>query len=118
MIRRTCHRCRAEIAQDDRFCTACGAPQTTDATRDEMSGLTCILPVGRSVPSIVAGYLGLFSWAILPAPVAVIAGAFALWDLNRRPHLLGRGRAIFAIIAGVLGTIWGAWVLTMAALAE
>ena len=50
---------------------------------------------------------------ILAAPFAVIVGVFALWDLKRRPHLLGKGRAIFGIVAGVLGIIWGAWIITM-----
>jgi len=107
-----CHRCGAALSPGDRFCTACGAAQTKDATRAEMEGLTAVLPVGRSVASIVAGYLGLMSWAILPAPFAVIVGVFALWDLKRRPHLLGRGRAIVGIVGGVLGMIWGAWIFT------
>jgi hypothetical protein len=68
---------------------------------DEMRWL---LPVGRPASAIAAGYLGLFS--LLPNPFtalpAVICGCVALRTLDRRPDLIGRGRAIFGIVVGGL----------------
>ena len=63
-----------------------------------------ILPIGRSWQSIVAGYLGIFGLAIWPlAPFAVWLGIWAM----RIPGGRGRGRAVFGIIAGALGTLFG-----------
>lgn len=69
-----------------------------------------VLPVGRSGLAIAAGYLGLFSMLIFPAPLALIVGVLALLDIKRHPKKLGKGRAWFGIIAGALGTLailWG-----------
>jgi len=67
-----------------------------------------LLPVGRSGWAIAAGYLGLFSLIVLPAPIALIVSIIALWDIRRSkssPHPKhGMGRAIFGLIMGVLGT--------------
>jgi len=63
-----------------------------------------VLPVGRSGISIVAGYLGLFSLCVLPAPIALIVSLFAIRDLKQNPKLLGWGRAIFGLVMGILGT--------------
>lgn len=64
-----------------------------------------VLPVGRSGWAIAAGYAGLFSLLILPAPAALVLGAIALWDLRRHPEKRGLPRAIFGLIMGLLGTI-------------
>lgn len=67
-----------------------------------------LLPVGRSGWAIAAGYLGLISLIILPAPFALIVSLIAIWHIrqsrltSRRLH--GMGRAIFGLIMGVLGT--------------
>lgn len=67
-----------------------------------------ILPVGRSIWAIAAGYLGLFSFIIFPAPIALIVSVIAIWDIQKSKangnHKLGMGRAIFGLIMGVLGT--------------
>ena len=63
-----------------------------------------LLPVGRSWWAIAAGYMGLFSLAIIPAPLALILGIIAIIHLRSRPDLHGMGRAVFGIVMGVLGT--------------
>jgi hypothetical protein len=64
-----------------------------------------LLPVGRSGWAIAAGYLGLFSVLILPAPFALATGIVAVIRIRRDPHLHGMGRAIFGIVMGTLGTL-------------
>lgn len=80
------------------------APWAAQPSTGPDDALHWILPVGRSWQSITAGYLGLFGLLIWPlAPFALGLGIWAL----RIPGGHGRGRAIFAIIAGVLGTAFG-----------
>src|SRR5262245_19466965 len=62
-----------------------------------------ILPVGQSLCSIAAGYLGLFSLLCFPAPIALIVSLIAIWHLRRIPNLSGWGRAIFGLVMGLLG---------------
>jgi hypothetical protein len=65
-----------------------------------------LLPVGRPVSAIAAGYCALF--AILPlmglpfAVAALACGFVALKKIKARPDLSGRGRAWFGIIVGGL----------------
>jgi hypothetical protein len=63
-----------------------------------------LLPVGRSGWAIAAGYLGLLSFACLPAPLAVVTGILAVLDIRKNPKKHGMGRAIFGIVMGVLGS--------------
>jgi hypothetical protein len=64
-----------------------------------------IAPVGRSPWAIAAGYLGLFSLLLLPAPFAVATGLLALHDIRNDPDKHGKGRAIFGIVLGAIGTL-------------
>ncbi len=68
------------------------------------AGMRLLLPVGRSGWAIAAGYAGLFAIVILPAPLAVILAIIAMVDMKRHPEKHGMGRAIFALITGLLGT--------------
>jgi hypothetical protein len=61
-----------------------------------------IIPVHTSGLAIAAGYMGLFSVLCLPAPIALLLGLLALRELNRKPKLHGRYRAIFAIVMGAI----------------
>ena len=63
------------------------------------------LPVGRSPWAIAAGYLGLFSVLLIPAPLALLLGVVAILDIRRHPKKHGMGRAIFAVIMGLLFTV-------------
>lgn len=73
-------------------------------------GMRLLLPVGRSVWAIIAGYLGLFSVLLVVAPAAVICGVVAIVDIYKskkgpRPKY-GMGRAIFGIVMGIAGSIF------------
>ena len=73
------------------------------------AGMRMLLPVGRSGWAIAAGYLGLFSPMILPAPFAIICSVLALSDIKKSKAMgqpkHGLGRAIFGLIMGVLVTV-------------
>ena len=69
------------------------------------AGMRLLLPVGRSPLAIIAGYLGLISVLIVPAPFALLLGILAVLDMRRHPEKHGMGRAIFGIVMGGLGTV-------------
>jgi hypothetical protein len=65
-----------------------------------------LLPVGRSWQSILAGYLGLAALLIWPvAPAAIVVGVLGLRRARTGGH--GSGRAVFGIVGGVLGCVFG-----------
>jgi hypothetical protein len=72
------------------------------------AGIRMLLPVGRSGWAIAAGYLGLFSLMVLPAPLALIVSLVAIRDIRKSRDTAvpkyGMGRAVFGLIMGVLGT--------------
>ena len=76
--------------------------------------LRWLVPVGRSGLAIAAGYAGLFALVLLPAPIAVVISVLALLDLRRHPDKLGRGRAWFGLITGVVCTVLLVVVLVVA----
>ena len=101
-----CSRCGTENPSTNRHCTSCG--QALHPPRDDLADsrvMRAILPVGRSALAIAAGYAGLFALLIFPAPLALILGVLALRDLKRRPEKYGKGRAVFGLLLGVLGTV-------------
>lgn len=61
-----------------------------------------MIPVGRSGWAIAAGYLGLCSILLLPAPIALFCGIMALRSLKRNPGLGGKGRAWFGLLMGAV----------------
>ena len=77
--------------------------QTTKLGDD--AGMRVLLPVGRSGLAIIAGYLGLFSPIIIPAPLALLFGILAVIDIRKHPDKHGMGRAVFAIIMGIIFSI-------------
>ena len=68
-------------------------------------GLQYVIPINTSVLAIAAGYVGLISVLCFPAPFALLLGILALRQLKKKPKLHGKGRAIFAIVMGVLFSI-------------
>jgi len=80
-----------------------GAPPLPPRGGDDIgqnAGMRMLLPVGRSGLAIAAGYMGLFSVLVLPAPLAIILGILAIRDIKKHPEKHGLGRAWFAIIIG------------------
>lgn len=105
-----CPNCGTQNDDNHYRCIQCrtviqAAPQPSSASIESDPGMRLLLPVGRSVPAILAGYAGLFSILILPAPVALLLGIIAIIDIKKHPDKYGMGRAIFAVIMGGLFSI-------------
>lgn len=83
--------------------------QSVTAGLGQDAGMRLLLPVGRSGWAIAAGYLGLFSLVIVPAPLALIISIVAIRDIRRSSNSPnpkhGMGRAIFGLIMGIAGTV-------------
>jgi hypothetical protein len=104
-----CRFCRIDLRTGEPV-PEVAAPACTATTQDTLpgepdAGMRMLLPVGRSLWAIAAGYLGLFSLTICMAPVALIVSLIAICDLKRNPHLHGMGRAVFGLVMGILGTL-------------
>jgi GYF domain 2/Domain of unknown function (DUF4190) len=76
------------------------APPSPGKDIGQNAGIRMLMPVGRSTWAMVAGYLGLFSLAIAPAPFAVFVSIMAIRDIRRHPDRHGMGRAIFGLVMG------------------
>lgn len=72
------------------------------------AGMRLLMPVGRSGWAIAAGYLGLFSLIVLPAPVSLVVSLVAIRDIRRSKESgkpkYGMGRAVFGLVMGILGS--------------
>ena len=100
-----CPRCQAAIPAGAAACGNCGlAFHTGGAQRDigEDAMIRMLIPVGRSGLAIAAGYAGLFSLILLPAPIALLLGILAIRDIRRSPHKHGMGRAVFGLVMGII----------------
>lgn len=115
---------KIQITQEIIYCPKCGTKNDANAFRcircreviqimaspqgvqilDNDPVIRMMLPVGRSALAIVAGYAGLFAFLIFPAPVALILAFLAIHDIKKHPDKHGMGRAVFALLAGILGT--------------
>ena len=105
-----CQKCGAVGPDQARFCVQCGTAMASIAVTSSYSiendaGMRILLPVGRSVWALIAGYAGLFSLLFFPAPLALIFGIIGIVDIRRNPEKHGMGRCIFAVIMGTLFTI-------------
>lgn len=85
--------------------TTSSTPAQAPRPTSNDDALKYVIPINRSGLSIAAGYVGLFSILLFPAPIALILGLLALRDLKRKPNLLGKGRAWFAIVIGGVFTL-------------
>jgi hypothetical protein len=103
-----CQNCGGEIAMARAVCPHCTRPTIrAEGPRDPVMddpAMRMLLPIGRSAWAIAAGYLGLFSFIVFPAPLALILGIIAIRDLRKHPEKRGMGRAIFGLVMGGLGT--------------
>ena len=117
-----CQNCGNMVADDCRVCPTCGRPPLRMGQAgaapglSEDPGMRLLLPVGRSVYAIVAGYLGLLSPLLLPAPLALLFGFLALRDMRQHPERHGMGRAIFGMVMGGIFTFGLAGMIVMAIL--
>jgi hypothetical protein len=101
-----CPQCRTPLAPGLAACTRCGVPllPTGGAPPNigEDAGVRMLIPVGRSPLAIVAGYVGLLSPLMAPAPIALLLGILAIRDIKKHPNTHGMGRAIFAVVMGAI----------------
>ncbi|HEX6163016.1 MAG TPA: hypothetical protein VFZ31_06615 [Vicinamibacterales bacterium] len=104
-----CPKCGAENDDQSFKCAKCGQIfRSRIVTRSEPRPTTAkdrmIMPVGRSGWAIAAGYAALFGLLVAPAPIALILGLIAAWDLKKNPEKHGWGRTVFALLVGAAGT--------------
>jgi len=101
-----CPKCGAQNDDNAFRCISCGVViqtipvQPQPSAIDDSPGMRMILPVGRSGLAIAAGYAGLLSILMFPAPIALLLGILAILDIRRNPEKHGMGRAVFALIMG------------------
>ena len=77
------------------------APHYATANDD---ALAYIVPINTSVWAIFASYAGLLALAGIFAPLALLLGIIALWDVKKHPEKKGKGRAVFAVVMGAVFT--------------
>ncbi|MGN0847561.1 MAG: DUF4190 domain-containing protein [Kiritimatiellia bacterium] len=107
-----CPNCGAQISDKAVVCVKCGMgipqkkiPAASASGDSEL--LRCLIPVGRSVWAIIAGYLGLLSFIPGVGVLAIAFGIMAIHDIKQHPDKHGLGRAWCGIILGALSIpIW------------
>ncbi len=111
-----CSNCGLQNEDNAYKCVKCQAllhPEASQKTAsvpdNNAEALKYIIPIGRSGIAIAAGYIGLFSILLIPAPISFVFGLWALSDLKKHPEKIGKGRAYFAIIMGIIFSI--IWVI-------
>lgn len=102
-----CTTCGTQLVNDASPCNTCRNTQTQNPKPlSQIEGeLKYLLPMGTPPIPLIAGYLGLFSVLIIPAPFALLFGIFGLKQLKKRDHSYGYGRCWTAIILGSIFTI-------------
>jgi len=74
------------------------------------AGVRLLIPVGRSLWAVAAGYLGLFSFVILPAPFSLLVSLVAIRKIKESRQtatpLYGMGRAMFGLVMGIIGSLF------------
>ena len=87
--------------------------QNSQKPLGENAAVRMLMPVGRSGWAIAAGYLGLFSLIVFPAPFALIVSVIAIVHIKKCKKSgtpkYGLGRAIFGLVMGNAGTVIILW---------
>jgi hypothetical protein len=90
------------VARKCRYCEEYLDPLLRDSFEPPGAFESILVPVGRPVSAIAAGYLGLFSLLPFFGLISIIVSLVALRTLKRNPHLHGRGRAWFGLVMGAV----------------
>jgi len=114
----TCPHCGAQTNVSEEYagrtgpCAVCGKTisipplvQPASYRIEDDAAMRMLIPVGRSLWAIAAGYAGLFAVLCFPAPIALILGIVAIYDIKKHPKRHGMGRAIFGLAMGVIFTV-------------
>lgn len=101
-----CTKCGNKFIGDARFCVSCGSPRggVVRNHRQVEEELHYVLPVGVPGAAIAAGYLGLISVLIAPAPFALVLGIVGLRQIRKGEHKYGKLRCWTGIVLGGIFT--------------
>jgi hypothetical protein len=100
-----CEKCGSAIPSRAQMCPACNHPVPWAGVSAEEKALKWVLPVNRSILAVIAGYLGLLSLLLIPAPFAILFGILGVRDIRTNPEKYGMGRAIFGLVMGIPFTV-------------
>jgi succinate dehydrogenase hydrophobic anchor subunit len=108
-----CTRCGNEMLTHEKFCTICGHQSERKPLHEIEKELRFVLPMATPIFAVAAGYLGLFSVLIFPAPLALIFGILGLRQINAEEHAYGRVRCWVGIILGGLFSVLLLWIIVV-----
>jgi uncharacterized membrane protein YvbJ len=95
-----CPKCGAQNAEGNKICSQCGAALTeTISPAAAQPTMVDTRTSGMATASLVLGIIGIFIG--LCSILAIIFGAIALGQINRDPHLQGKGQAIAGLVLGI-----------------
>ena len=114
-----CTACGTEFMNGARFCQSCGVPRTHRGKSVEQieSELHLVLPMGTPLSAIIAGYLGLFSVLMFPAPFALVTGFVGLAQIKKNGGHYGKVRCWVGIILGGIFTLLILWLIALTIIA-
>lgn len=104
-----CTACGTQLAETSNYCHHCGQGihLRQQSLLEIENELRFLLTVGTPLSAVIAGYLGLLSILILPAPFAVIFGIIGPQRIRAKPGLHGAGRCWTGIALGTIFTVIG-----------